>query len=153
MSDSSVILMTISGIGGGDGDVDELSEEAQDAIRLFKTGEWFDTFAVRFHSGLTNSIFIMFAVCAWCTSTASMANSRHPLKPDFFKIFPLLCSMENYDRDEELKSICAYSLSQMCYAVIPMAGIPVVLDAFDKVRSIDIYATYVDCDPCSRNGT
>uniref|UniRef100_A0A1B6EFE2 Proteasome activator complex subunit 4 C-terminal domain-containing protein n=1 Tax=Clastoptera arizonana TaxID=38151 RepID=A0A1B6EFE2_9HEMI len=66
--------------------VDSTDEDKQKAIRLLKT------------------------VTHWVTNTI-MVNELTP--PEFFSLFPLICHMENYEADDELKRVCKMALATL----------------------------------------
>ncbi len=75
---------------------------------------------------------LFFLVCKWCTNAAQRC--VYTLKPEFFKLFPLFCFMENYDKDEELQKSCKHTLSLMSFTLVLSRDIPVFIDALTKVR-------------------
>ncbi|XP_065205973.1 proteasome activator complex subunit 4-like isoform X2 [Planococcus citri] len=99
---------------GDEMDIDS-DKEIQEAIQLLKT------------------------VCKWCTY--SIQRCVYQMKPEFFKICPLVCYMENYDNDDELKEICKGTLSLMSFSIVHPQDVPIFIEAIEKVSQSNSWCT------------
>ncbi len=87
--------------------LDPEKEEKQKAIRLFQ------------------------AVCK-CIGGCLERDIRG-IRPEYYKLLPMLCNQESNDIEVHLAKDCSYVLSQMAQCVLPKHVIPACLDAMSQV--------------------
>ncbi|XP_031825586.1 proteasome activator complex subunit 4A isoform X2 [Nomia melanderi] len=88
-------------------DSEKNAEDREIAIRLFKT------------------------VCKWISIT--VVRSPIGVQPGFYKVFPVICQLENCDSDEELAKLCTYTLALLAQALTLPRDMPTVLEEVIKM--------------------
>ncbi|KYM97994.1 Proteasome activator complex subunit 4 [Cyphomyrmex costatus] len=70
-------------------------------------------------------------VCKWIT--ISLAPSQCIMSPGFYKIFPIICQLENSEADEELNKSCLRTLATLAKAFTLPEDMSIALTAVKKV--------------------
>nr|XP_033324313.1 proteasome activator complex subunit 4A-like [Megalopta genalis] len=100
-------------------DSEKVAKDREIAIRLFKT------------------------VCKWISIT--VLRSPSGIQPEFYKIFPIICQLENCDTDEELAKLCTHTLALLAQGLTLPRDLPLVLD---KVVSMSKHASWWTRSTC-----
>ncbi|KAK6639500.1 hypothetical protein RUM43_007773 [Polyplax serrata] len=83
------------------------------------------------YSDKDSAFRLLKTVCTWIAGTLTKTH-RNTL-PEFYLIFPLICSLESYDQDEELVRLCSTTLAALARSATSPQDIPVVLKSIETV--------------------
>lgn len=89
------------------------------------------------------AIRLLKIICKWIMGSAF--RSQYGVLPGFYKLFPIICQMENYETDEELTKICSETLAVLAQTVMLPNDIPVALDAILKMSKHSSWWTRSTC--------
>ncbi|CAH0386282.1 unnamed protein product [Bemisia tabaci] len=70
-------------------------------------------------------------ICKGTLSTLCLA--PYGIRPIYMELFPLLCLMENYENDDEMKKVCKALIAFLSQTCLPADCVPSAINAIEKV--------------------
>ncbi|XP_043255483.1 proteasome activator complex subunit 4A-like isoform X1 [Colletes gigas] len=89
------------------------------------------------------AIRLLKTVCKWITNT--VIRSQNGLQPEFYRVFPMICQLENCEADEELMKLCKSTLAILAEAFTLSHNMPIALDAVIKMSKHTSWWTRFTC--------
>ncbi|XP_014204670.1 proteasome activator complex subunit 4B [Copidosoma floridanum] len=90
-----------------------------------------------------NTVRLFKTICMWiyCASRTSFSQNLS----SFYKMLPLMCQLENDDKDEELSKICTQSIAALAHTVHRGEHIPSALESVRLVCQSDSWSSRANC--------
>lgn len=63
----------------------------------------------------------------------------------FYRIYPIMCKLENNDKDEELSKTCSRSVVVLAQTLTPPEHVPAVLEAVDNISKSSYWSARLGC--------
>jgi proteasome activator subunit 4 len=82
-------------------------------------------------------------VCKWIFET--VMNSNLDSLSIFYRIYPIMCQLENNDKDEELSKTCSRSVVVLAQSLTPPEHMPAVLEAVRNTSQSSFWSSRLSC--------